>query len=358
MDIWNDLQIICWPTFFVLDPNGVIIAEFQGEVQANYLQRFLKAAYKYYSASLTSVPLCNGHSFRTNGSFSSHQDIHNLSYPTKLCLDEQNQLLFVSDSGNNRVLCVDLITKKVKWTIGNGNRGCSDGSFNKCEFDWPQGLAYDSQNMLLYVADTFNDLIRICDIKNQTVRTLCGVSNKNNSLSIGYYDYNGGKKANEQIISSPWDLYLLDKDNSKVLLIACAGTHQIWLYSFKNDIASDLGHLIWWKNIKIEWQTLVCVAGNGKERNKNNSYPLQASFAQPSGLCMDDNQIIYIADAESSSIRSLNVKDGAVKGFIGGDPLQPDNLFAYGDCDGKGGEAKLQHPLMLSIIQVIMQGTY
>lgn len=105
-----------------------------------------------------------------------------------------------------------------------------------------------------------------------------------------------------QTISSPWDLCLLEKENSKVLLIACAGTHQIWLYSFENKERKERNvtgsGLVWWKNVRIEWNTLVCIAGNGKERNKNNSYPMQASFAQPSGLSYDQSgQIVYIADA-------------------------------------------------------------
>ncbi len=41
----------------------------------------------------------------------------------------------------------------------------------------------------------------------------------------------------------------------------------------------------------------------------------------------------------------LSLKDGSVKNVVGGDSLQPDNLFVYGDCDGKGCEARLQHPL-------------
>jgi hypothetical protein len=127
------------------------------------------------------------------------------------------------------------------------------------------------------------------------------------------------------------------------------GTHQIWLYSFKNDLAREnleKSSLDWWKKQKIEWNKLICIAGNGKERNKNNSYPLQASFAQPSGLCLDSmNENLYIADAESSSIRVLNLNDGSVKNIAGGDHLDPDNLFNFGECDGKGNSAKFQHPL-------------
>ena len=104
--------------------------------------------------------------------------------------------------------------------------------------------------------------------------------------------------------------------------------------------------LNWWKKQQIEWNKLICIAGNGKERNKNNSYPLQASFAQPSGLCLDSlNENLYIADAESSSIRVLNLNDGSVKNIAGGDHLDPDNLFSFGESDGKGNLAKFQHPL-------------
>jgi len=126
--------------------------------------------------------------------------------------------------------------------------------------------------------------------------------------SIGDYDFVGGKKALNQQISSPWDLCLLEKEASKVLLIACAGTHQIWLYSFENKkqrsgTAGAMTGLAWWKNIKIEWDMLICIAGNGRERNKNNNYPLQASFAQPSGLTYDSvGQVVYIADAVGSFI--------------------------------------------------------
>ena len=58
---------------------------------------------------------------------------------------------------------------------------------------------------------------------------------------------------------------------------------------------------------------------------------------------------LYIADAESSSIRVLNLEKGSVKSVAGGD-LEPDNLFAYGDCDGIGHQAKLQHPLDVACV--------
>lgn len=260
-----------------------------------------------------------------------------LNFPTKMCLFAEENLLFVSDSGNNRILAVDTSTKRVRFTIGSGRCGHRDGRIDEAEFDWPQGLAIDARTHTLYVADTFNDLIRAVDLRTRQVSRVAGVPSKSNSSlrRIGEYDYAGGRHALEQSISSPWDVCLVEDASSKLLMIACAGTHQIWLYVISSG---EQAYVNWWKSTpKIERNSLVCVAGNGKERNRNNSYPMQASFAQPSGLCLSSqNDSLYVADAESSTIRVVTLKDGSVKAVAGGDSSQPDNLFAYGDTDGIG----------------------
>ena len=196
-------------------------------------------------------------------------------------------------------------------------------------------------------------------LKKKVVSTLCGKYN-NKSENIGNYDYIGGKVGNEQTLSSPWDLCVYKRDdNKKFLIIACAGTHQIWLYTFKNDSETNIS---WWKNVSFPVDTLICIAGNGKERNRNNSYPLQASFAQPSGLDLDfKKEILYIADAESSTIRMLSLKDGSVKNVVGGDSSDPDNLFAFGDTDGIGNQVRLQHPMDVKCLnesELLIADTY
>ncbi len=76
--------------------------------------------------------------------------------------------------------------------------------------------------------------------------------------------------------------------------------------------------------IHREHNAKVCIvyAGTGKEENRNNAYPRNASFAQPSGLVnphVDYLGCMYSADSESSSIRSISLSNGAVKGVVGGD---------------------------------------
>ncbi|KFQ47343.1 NHL repeat-containing protein 2, partial [Nestor notabilis] len=122
-----------------------------------------------------------------------------------------------------------------------------------------------------------------------------------------------------------------------VLWIAMAGTHQIWalmLEDGKLPKGSDLK-----KGVCLRF------AGSGNEENRNNAYPHKAGFAQPSGLSLASEEpwnCLFVADSESSTVRTIALKDGAVKHLVGG---ERDPLFAFGDVDGAGINAKLQHPL-------------
>ena len=336
LDLWTSLEINCWPTFMILNPYGQIIAEFQGEIQANLVKDFIRYCFEYYEKDL--LPIKSLESLEMKN-LKEVEFSNELCFPTKLCLGLNK--LFISDSGNNRIIAVDCNTIEILYTIG-GLNGYQDGLYEEAKFNWPQGLAIDVEEQRLYIADTDNNIIRAVDLQKRVVSTLCGKYKKDGV--IGNYDYIGGKQGLEQEVSSPWDICLYKRDNNKFLFIACAGTHQIWMYTFKTT--SELTSLALWKNVTLSFDTLVCVAGNGKERNRNNSYPLQASFAQPSGLCLDiRNNCLFIADAESSTVRMLSLKDGSVKNIVGGDSSQPDNLFVYGDVDGVGAQVRLQHPM-------------
>ncbi|KAK3911851.1 NHL repeat-containing protein 2 [Frankliniella fusca] len=123
----------------------------------------------------------------------------------------------------------------------------------------------------------------------------------------------------------------------EILAIAMAGSHQIWVYFFQDTM--------WWGKEFFSAGVCANVAGSGNEANRNNAYPLSASFAQPSGLSYcPSNDELFIADSESSSVRSINMKTGKVSGVVGGSK-KPDDLFSFGDVDGVGYNAKLQHPL-------------
>lgn len=177
LDIWNSLQIICWPTLLVVNPDGIIIGEFQGETQANLVQRFIGACFKYYEQSLSPTKLSFSQLTEDN-TLKKKSDLNRLRFPTKIMIDGDS--MFISDSGNNRIVVVDTLSNKVLYTIGSGRCGWKDSDFDTAQFDWPQGLAFDAETNVLYIADTFNDVIRAADLSKRTVTTVCGVCNKGN----------------------------------------------------------------------------------------------------------------------------------------------------------------------------------
>ena len=69
-----------------------------------------------------------------------------------------------------------------------------------------------------------------------------------------------------------------------------------------------------------------------------------ASFAQPSGLATDGKHL-FVADSEVSGVRSIGL-EGAAKGRVAS--ILGVGLFAFGDIDGRGTEARLQHCLGLA----------
>ena len=151
------------------------------------------------------------------------------------------------------------------------------------------------------------------DLNKSTVSTVAGTG-------VQGTDREGGKSGPDQPIDSPWDVALVRSQTADVqpdiLTIANAGTHQIW--------GLALRPLTWWKNLQLKAGQCIRLAGSGAEENRNNSYPAKAAFAQPSGLCYailpnTKEPVLFVADSESSSVRQVSLKDGSVKGVVGGD---------------------------------------
>lgn len=328
--LWNELMIQCWPTLVVLSPSGFILQFYVGEGHRNRLLEFVDACASFYGdkglLSNHDIPLDLEKHKRGNTS---------LKFPGKICVTGKN--IVVSDTGHNRVL---VLSKDgvVQHCIGGKDRGFQGGTFTQCRFDSPQGVVMKEN--IIYVADTENHAIRKIDLQKQEVTTIAGTGKQGN-------DKFGGGIGTEQELSSPWDVVIgpsPDGQTDSVLYIAMAGTHQIWVY-FLTDVK-------WHKGKEYKQGSCMRFAGSGNEENRNNNYPEKASFAQPSGLTLGNTQegsFLFVADSESSTIRSVALKDGAVKHVVGGE-RDPMNLFAYGDKDGIGIDAKLQHPLGVAMV--------
>ncbi|PXF48872.1 NHL repeat-containing protein 2 [Gracilariopsis chorda] len=321
MSLWNSLGVTSWPTLALVGPSGNLLAVWSGEGQESDIDSVVAAALEYYSNSIDHRPLPPAP--KRIASLRKQADSP-LRYPGKVAISTTGDRMYVADSGNNRILEIDLDSKRVLRVFGSGEAALADSNDpTKAAFHSPQGLA--EFEGILYVADTESHAVRAVDLKTGDVTTIGG-----NGLQG--FDYAGGKIGKLQPLSSPWDVEVADS----TLYVAMAGTHQIWSLELPRPGLK--------RSFANPWQVF---SGTGRELEKNSQNGKLAGWAQPSHLSAGSNGWLYVADSESSSVRGIEIDNDLhpTKTIAGGDGLIAENLFAYGDKEGRGAGAKFQHPL-------------
>ncbi|GIV15770.1 MAG: hypothetical protein KatS3mg022_1205 [Armatimonadota bacterium] len=301
MVVWTLYGASAWPTVVLIDPNGKVVGAMSGEGIYEPFDRAIQELIAKHDprGEIDRTPL--------NLKLEREKAPRGiLEFPGKVLADERSGQLFIADSGNNRIVVVSLKDNTLQEVIGSGEEGFQDGKFEEARFRHPQGMAYDGKR--LYVADTENHAVRVIDFAKRTVSTIAGTGRQARF-------WPEGGNARETDLSSPWDVVLVDD----TLYIAMAGIHQLWKLDMRKNVVEPY-------------------AGSGREA-RFDSYLPQAALAQPSGITTDGKRL-YFADSESSSLRAADLNpNGMVETLVGGD------LFDFGDIDGEGRRARLQHPL-------------
>jgi DNA-binding beta-propeller fold protein YncE len=301
MRIWEAYNASSWPSLYLIDPEGYLVARGSGEGLYEPLDRAIAALIKEHKAKKT----LNERPLRFQLARLTESGDSPLFFPGKVLADAAGRRLFIADSTHHRIVITDLDGKKIA-VAGSGESGKEDGPFASASFNDPQGMALDGK--LLYVADRKNHLLRVLDLEARTVKTLAG------SGSQGQ-DRDAGGPALKVGLNSPWDLLLHDRK----LYIAMAGHHQVWVL----DLAKG----------QVE-----PFSGCGRENIRDGSL-LDACFAQPSGLATDGTNL-FVADSEVSAVRAVPLDGkGEVRTLVG------EGLFKFGDVDGEGDRVRLQHAL-------------
>ncbi len=316
LSIWKDYGVQAWPTLVIIGPDGIVLGQIAGEPDPmkfpEVIGKLVDAAGK--NGELKPAALALKLEEEPKGRF---------LYPGKLkAVPGATPQWALADSGHNQIVILDDKGADVK-RFGNGTAALKDGDASSAAFNHPQGLI--ASDDAIFVADTGNHAIRRIDLKSGAVTTLAGDGKRGRNL---LESAQAGKTTS---LASPWDL---EKKDDKVYF-ANAGTHQIGVL--------DLG-----KN------TVARLAGSGAE-NILAGAPDKAAFAQPSGLSLSkDENTLYVADAESSSIRAIDLHDDSTKTLVG------TGLFDFGKTDGSFATAKLQHPLGVSVEgdQLFVADTY
>lgn len=293
--IWRLYGVRAWPTMALIDPCGEVVGTISGEGNWDFLNETIGALAREHAARGT---LKRGVLPEMHPEAAAQKRI--LNYPGKLIADPDGKKLFISDSNNNRVLMADLSGKILEAFEG---------------FNHPQGMCLIGEN--LFVADTENHSICRVDLAAKKVETVAGTGKQAAPFATP-----GDPMTTH--LNSPWDLAAVPggtgKSGADKILIAMAGSHQIWLFDLKENKIGPF-------------------AGTGQERLVDG--PLAGScWAQPSGLSLSGHHL-YVADSETSSIRQLDLNTGEVTTLVG------IALFDFGDVDGVGNQVRLQHPIGL-----------
>ncbi|MFI2566414.1 NHL domain-containing thioredoxin family protein [Paenarthrobacter sp. NPDC018779] len=344
---WKAYTARAWPTLVVIDPEGYIVAHLSGEGHADGLAVLLEELVAEHEAK--------GTLHRGNGPYVAPEPTSGtLRFPGKATqLDNGNYL--VVDSGHHRLVELRPDFETVERVIGSGAKGFADGAAGTAQFNEPQGVAVLPAELALklgydvVVADTVNHRLRGVNLGSGEVRTIAGNGIQRlldagparvtesgagswsehhesgpadfaaDALDVGVLGRGTGVS-----LSSPWDLVWSEK--LQRVVVAMAGTHQIFALDPVSGVVSIL-------------------AGSGLEGLLDGPAE-EAWFAQSSGLAIDAEDNIWVADSETSALRRLVVGESGVtvETAVG------TGLFDFGFRDGEAAEARLQHPLGVTVL--------
>lgn len=132
--------------------------------------------------------------------------------------------LYIADSGNNRVRCVDLESGVVETVAGNGFRGFGgdEGPATAARLDNPTSVAVTSDGVNLFIADTGNHRVRVVILSSGIIRTFAGTGSprfNGDLLSAG----ETALSAPEAIANSPFDLLFISDTGHHVVRRTAVG---------------------------------------------------------------------------------------------------------------------------------------
>jgi thiol-disulfide isomerase/thioredoxin len=291
MVLWRQYAVKAWPTLVLIDPDGYVIAQAAGEGQVSALDEMIAAVLPRYQLRRGDGPYTPPAPEPTT-----------LRFPAKAIALPDGHLL-VADAGHHQL--VELDGDEVVRRVGTGHRGNSDDA---PDFAEPNGLAL-LPNGDVVVADTANHVLRI-------VRP-AGTSTLDLPAALhGQQTITGAIPS----VLSPWDVAWWPALGR--LVVAAAGVHLLLSVDPNNGATAVL-------------------AGTTVEGLRDGP-ALDGWLAQPSGLAVDGDRVWFV-DSETSALRYLTI-DGELHTAVG------EGLFDFGHVDGPAKQARLQHPLGVTLL--------
>jgi len=232
-----------------------------------------------------------------------------LNNPQGVFVDSQGNI-FIADYANNRIRKVNYTTGIITTVAGNGTKGFGgDGGLATSAFLYnPGGVFVDSQGNI-FIADSYNHRIRKVNYSTGIITTVAG---------NGTAEYGGdGGLATSANLNFPYGVFLDTQGNI--------------------FIADSLNNAI--RKVNNSTGIITTVAGKGiAGRQGDGGLATSANLYYPTGVFVDSQGNIFIADNVNNRIRIVNNTNGIITTVVGNENQ------GYGGDGGLATNATLYKP--------------
>ncbi len=304
---------------------------------------------------------------RAQNAVTTFKNLNAPATPFGVCLSSDGNTMYLTSYMGHNIRKIDMLTNAVSVVAGSGVLGFQNGSSTTAKFSYPTGIAVNTTNTKLYVADNGNSLIREIDLTSNQVTTFVGDG------SFAFADGIGeAAKLNQPFdikMSGDSVLYFSDSENHCIRKISIASRQVTTIFGtggnlgFQDGIGTstmmnnprgialsldgntiyiaEIGYSIL-RKADLTTNTLSHLAGAGTQGSADNTVGLQAQFYSPNGVTVDpiNPNILYVADTYNNSIRKMDITTSEVSTIAGtGDLAFADNT--------NGMLAKFNYPISL-----------
>lgn len=220
--------------------------------------------------------------------------------PRGICADPYEDKLYISDTGNNRIRVMDLVTNEVSLLAGDGSGSYAEGIGAAAKFFAPEGLDIDTTSKMLFIADTRNQRIRRINLNTMQSYLIAGSGTAGYTEGVGptaYFNWPEG------VAHDQYDgLFVADTNNNVI------------------------------RRINLATGNTIRISGLGAPGYENIE-PINSSFNRPRRLAYDALLFrLYVTDGNNYVIRGIPLYMGANVDTVAGNGTS-------GYAEGNGASA-------------------